>query len=100
MRVRTMQINGKTWMLEDDVRKALAPFSETLRVLFASIGEPTGAGPVADQAAPAKRRTKAEIEEAIRASGATGPSKELAAKLGMRVSTLARHFVDATAKVG
>jgi hypothetical protein len=100
MKVRSATINGALFLLADDVRKALAPFSETLRVMFASIGEPTGAGPVADRAAPTKRRTKAEIEEAIRASGATGPSKELAAQLGMRVSTLARHFVDATAKVG
>jgi hypothetical protein len=82
MKVRTMQINGKTWMLEDDMRRLLKPMGLALEPKA-----PEVAKPAKPKAAPKKRRTKAELQaEARKLEGQ--PLEDVARKLRISVETV------------
>jgi hypothetical protein len=84
VKLRTMNVNGRTYLLEDDVRALLRP----LGVMLTESEEPLtrAATPTAKPKATKKRRTKAELQAEVRKLEGE-PLEAIAKKLGISMKT-------------
>jgi hypothetical protein len=91
MRVRTHVFDGNLYLLAEDVIRSLAPLTETVRHLVADVrvAATLEKAPTRPKATK-KRRTKAELVEAVRELAHVSPNADVARRLGISEGTVAR----------
>jgi len=88
MKIRSATLNGKTYLLREDVTRALAPFHLAVTESGLPGLDATPARIAKALAKPkAKRRTKAELQAAVRAL-APANMEAIARKLGISLATV------------